>query len=267
MAAKFCFAIEKKPDDVSAGDLLTLGRSACLALVLKNFYPRQLCAHVAAIVKATERDTYAVEPRIERVGRAIFDAADNPVALTDYYAQAPMMLRFIREKLAPFAAPGDLLRLWADEMFPAGAQLARFHPPQLVNFGLVRHFGVGAEAMPHEDHTEWDIPDNAAAKQQVRQYAANIHMEAAQEGGELWLWDSGHTCQQAYRTDQLKDSYSLDPAKLGPPAVRILPEAGDLVIFDCRLAHAVRPVLAGCRIAVSGFIGWMSPDRPLQLYS
>jgi hypothetical protein len=267
MSADFYFALEKNAEQVNVEDLFALGHSPCLALVLKNFYPRPLCEHVARIVKTTQRDAYAIEPRIERVGRAIFDAANNPAALTDYYACAPEMLRFIRKKLAPYAAPGDLLRLWADEMFPAGAQLARFHPPKLVNFGLVRHFGVGAEALPHEDHTEWDIPDNEAAQRQTHQFAANIYVETAAEGGELQLWNKGHISSEDYRADQIPGSYSLDPQKLGPPMVSIAPEVGDLVIFNCRLAHAVRTVLAGCRIAVSCFIGVENPDRPLQLYS
>ena len=133
--------------------------------------------------------------------------------------------------------------------------------------GLARVFTSTAEALPHQDVLRWDAPlECTSAQSLLTQLAANIYVQPSEGGGDLELWSSSLD-RDEYERLKLPGSYGLDRAKLPPSAVRVKPEAGDLILFNANKTHAVRPVTSGIRVTVSCFIGVRSLTLPLSMWS
>lgn len=257
----------KTVTEFDSRDLVDLVAGNYVAIKIPNFYPRDLCDRfINPIMSHQDVESYAVARDIQKIGKAIFDAASDPSALEEYYRTAPAALDGLRQFFHPYLAPMDKLRLLLQERWPAGSLIESLHGRPMF-CGLIRAFGEGSEARPHQDMSHWDVPDSEAAKSLITQIAANIYMSVAHSGGELELWASGISDPQEYAASQVVGDYGLDRAKIGQSVVRIKPEAGDLIMFDARKIHAVNRNNGGNRVAVSAFIGYRGPMLPLTIYS
>ena len=252
---------------ICAEDVAEIVKGYILAVRIPEFYPRELCDRfIGGILAHDKIEHYAVAPDIKKIGKAIFDAASDSSALDEYYATSANALREMREYFHPYLAPMDKLRLTLQEVWPSGSLIENLHG-KLMFCGLVRAFGKGSEARPHQDMTHWDIPDCQAAQTLTTQIACNIYMATVDSGGELELWAHGIGDAKAYTETQTPGDYGLDRHKIGPPVARISPRKGDLIMFDARRIHAVTRIEEGVRVAVSSFIGYRGPTAPLSVYS
>jgi hypothetical protein len=248
-------------------DLVDLVDGGIVALRLVEFYPADMCRRFSASIMSHRRaEHYAVAPDIKKVGKAIFDAASDPSQLEEYYRTALPALEDLRQFFQPYLAPIDKLRLLLQERWPAGSLIESLHGRPMF-CGLIRAFGEGSEARPHQDMTHWDVPDSVPARSLKTQIATNVYMAAAERGGDLELWTSGIADPKTYAQLQTPGDYGLDRARIGASAVRIKPQAGDLIMFDARRIHAVNRIDRGMRVAASTFIGYRGPTQPLTLYS
>lgn len=88
------------------------------------------------------------------------------------------------------------------------------------------------------------------------------------KGGELTLWDRRIVTEEEEQAFRLPSSkYCLDECKLGPPALTIRPESGQLIIFDSNHPHAVLPSHGGVRVTMALFIGYCGKGKPLYLWN
>jgi hypothetical protein len=211
-------------------------------------------------------ESYEVAPDILKRGKSIFDAASDPRALEEYYDVAPSALAELRKFFDPYLAPMDKLRLVLQERWPGGGLIESLHGRPMF-CGLIRAFGETSEGRPHQDMTHWDVPGSEPARTLITQFAANVYLSVAEDGGELELWPYGFSNQQEYDRCKTAGDYGLDRAKIGPSLVVIEPQLGDLIIFDARKIHAVHRINKGVRVAVSTFIGYRGPKSPLTVYS
>ncbi|MEM1155652.1 MAG: 2OG-Fe(II) oxygenase [Pseudomonadota bacterium] len=254
-------------DQLKSGDIIDLDLGNIVGIRIPGYYDKTLCHEAARkVINKPDLEAYDVAPDMCKIGKAIFDAATDRNALSEYYKRAPQDLKKMRRFFAPHLAPMDQVRLDLQEMWPAGSSLERLHG-QTMFCGLVRVFKEGSEARPHQDMAPWDVPESVPVKSLKTQMAMNIYLANAEQGGELELWDYGIHDQALYCALKEANDYGLNRKKIGPSCATIRPEIGDLVIFDAQRIHAVNRIAKGNRVAVSGFIGYRGTTQPLTVFS
>lgn len=262
-----CTSLVRTTQLICAEDIISLAEGPLLALRLPHFFPIKLCDEFTpGIISHPETEYYAVAPDIKKIGKAIFDAASDPLALDNYYENAPRALQQIRQFFHPYLSPMDKLRLILQEAWLPGAIIENLHGKPMF-CGLVRAFHGGAEARPHQDMTHWDVPESAAAQTLATQIACNVYLETAIRGGELELWDYGITDPTEYSATQTEDDYGLNRQKIASSSVRVSPAKGELILFNARRIHAVNRIDEGVRVAVSSFIGYRGQSECLTIFS
>jgi Rps23 Pro-64 3,4-dihydroxylase Tpa1-like proline 4-hydroxylase len=253
-------------DHIDWRDLAGLVDGAFIGLRIQDFYPAELCDRRIGDIVDQAVESYQICAGVKRIGRAVAESAADPDQLGDYYKSALEAMQRLRRLFYPYLAPMDKLRLELQEQWPAGSTIERLHGLPMF-CGLIRTFREGAEVRPHQDMIHWNAPDAAPARLMIAQLSANIHLAAAEHGGELELWNYSISASEQYRELQLSDDYCLDRARIGAPTVTIKPQKGDLILFDARRIHAVSRVEKGVRVAVSAFLGYRGPTQPLTVYS
>ena len=119
--------------------------------------------------------------------------------------------------------------------------------------------------MAHHDILSKDAPDSFRAHSLKCQIACNVYLSMPLQGGELWIWNReiGEKEFDAMRGS----SYGIEPKLLGEPSIVLKPEAGDMIMFNSRLMHAVSTGNDGPRLSISCFVGFRSQSSPLTLWS
>lgn len=267
-----CKTAEFNPDirvveELRQNDIIELELGNIVGIRVPGYYDTTLCQEAATkVINKPDLEAYDVAPDIGKIGKAIFDAASDRNALSEYYERAPHDLKMMRKFFAPYLSPMDKVRLDLQEIWPAGSYLERLHG-QTMFCGLVRVFKEGSEARPHQDMAHWDVPESAPAHALKTQMAMNIYLSSAEEGGELELWKYGIRDEAQYDATKEAGDYGLSRAKIGPSSAKVRPETGDLIIFDAQRIHAVNLIIKGDRVAVSGFIGYRGATDPLTVFS
>jgi len=254
-------------EELRQSDIIDLELGNIVGIRIPDYYDKTLCQEAATkVLSKPDLEAYDVAPDIQKIGKAVFDAASDPNALAEYYERAPGDLKMMRDFFAPHLAPMDKVRLDLQEIWPAGSYLERLHG-QTMFCGLVRVFKEGSEGRSHQDMAHWDVPESLAAHTLKTQMAMNIYLSSAEEGGELELWEYGIRNETQYNATKEPGDYGLSRGKIGPSSAKVRPETGDLIIFDAQRIHAVNKIIKGDRVAVSGFIGYRGATEPLTLFS
>jgi hypothetical protein len=253
-------------DALTLADLLALTRGTVLAVRVPGFHDVAACAAAATcLLEHPARAGYQNAPQIGRIGMAYFEGQTNE-GRARYHAEAERTTALLREAYAPQADPIDALMDAVNTAWPAGARLEALEGLPMFA-GLVRTLEAGTQLRPHQDVLEWDAPERcAAACEFVSQLAANIYLRTGPAGGVLELWDFGLE-RADYERQRLPGRPALDRQKLPPPALRIAPRTGDLIIFSSHRLHAVTPVIGNPRVTASCFIGVRGVAAPLTLWS
>lgn len=251
--------------------LVALAKGRTLAVIVPNFCDADWCRHVGDRILEDHRlGGYQTEDgagQIKKLGTPLFEVAgSDPARLEQYYATARASIRALRQLSRPFPYPMDRLRLTLQETWPAGAGFEMLHPGRIMNVGMPRVFESGVAALPHVDRLAWDVPDSAKARTLRAQWAANVYLRTAADGGELELWREAPV-GEAYAALRLAGTYGLDRSRLGPPQAVIRPQVGDLILFNSNRIHAVRACRGGPRVTASCFIGFRGLRQPLTYWS
>ncbi len=253
-------------DELTFGCLDDLVHNRVRAVRLPRFYPEDLCERVSAALMADEHfGYYATALNVGRVGIAYTETVIDPSLKEPYYDQATSAIWALRKCCAPYYSPMDRLRLEISELWPAGIGREDVDGrPMFV--GISRVFEKGAESLPHQDLLHRDAPHSARAAELVGQLAGNIYLKIPGAGGHLQMWNIGYD-DEDYDERRLNGSYGLDRELIPEPEIAFLPEAGDLILFNTRLLHAVPPSSGGARVTLGTFIGYRGDDQPLTFWS
>lgn len=259
-------------DSLSYEELARLFDGRRAALIVRPFAKPDLCRQIAEkLLGLGEEEPYLHEVK---VGDAIqykhlgVNRVGYPFNLTlskdasseskqHYYEEALHGTRRIRELADPTLSPIDKLRLFLDELWPNGANVAAFEGRKmLVGIGrLMRaELSAASEETPHVDI----LPPHVHALD--NQLAANVFLRMPDRGGELLLWDI-----PPFRQDAPPGSNLLSYDHLGDPLI-IAPQLGDLTLFCSMKPHATTSFPAGLRITLQCFIG-EKHGEPLYLWN
>jgi hypothetical protein len=254
------------PRGPALNDLLALVRGAVLAVRSPGFYDTAACAEVSGrMISHARRAAYEKAPLVGRIGMAYFEA-ETAADRARYYRDAAGWARALHEAYGPHGNPIDLLCSVLDELWPGGARPESIEGVPMFA-GLVRLIEPGGQLRPHQDVLEWDAPrDCPAARELLAQLTANVYLRTDGAGGELELWDRGLD-RHEYEDRRIPGTPALDRGRLPEPALRVVPQSGELILFNSARLHAVAPVREGTRVTASCFIGVRGLSAPLTYWS
>jgi hypothetical protein len=122
--------------------------------------------------------------------------------------------------------------------------------------------GIGRITKASLSHLSADEPHFDALPERYlkldSQFAANIYLKVPTSGGELEVWDVPPMKPLAVVPKNWRSSL--------PQSIKIKPNVGDLVIFNCRRPHAICSFSGEDRVTVQMFIG-LQENQPLQLWN
>lgn len=254
-------------DRFDADDLEGLLSGRLLAVRLRSWYtPLQAHRLSRRLLRHPAFSRYSVAPDVgvQRVGYSFFETRGDAERLARYFDCAVPTIHELRAVWAPLQSPIDRLRLELDERWPGGANLARMDGRPMFA-GVARLFEDGHQLEPHQDILGRET-EHAFAQGLGAQLTANIYLRTPQRGGELEIWEAMPGAAEAAALATGTHDF-LDRARLGPPAVRIRPAAGELVLMLSSRIHAVQPGQGGPRISVSTFIGHETRSDRLLLWN
>ncbi len=259
----------KYSEEIISEDIKKLVSSELSVLVIKNFYPKQVCRKIVKEVLSQPKDIekYTHEVIVDGKVHQEYFGVDrlgvpfnltyngNALAKKRYYHDVTRAHSNFRQLSKPLLAPIDLLRLQLDERYNLGATIASFEGLKM-RAGIIRitesKYSHMSEEQPHFDALPLKYAELNA------QLAANIYLDVPEEGGELEVWDVQPLSPLDKTPSNWRNSL-MEP-------IRIKPAEGDLIIFNCRMPHAIRSFKKGKRITAQVFIG-IQQERPLQLWN
>lgn len=201
---------------------------------------------------------------IGHIGLSSYGIDDNVEAFSQYYKNALLA----QEKVEAFFAPdisvmtqfvGDLNQHWT-----AGAQKALLHNDPMFA-GIIRLIPKKSSVHAHQDLVAWSNPNSKLVNTITKQLAMNVYLSTPSTGGELLIWDCSYDKETF--DDLAEGEFYILPRKLPEPTLRLKPNEGDLIVFNCRNLHAISQSTDKDRIACSCFIGYTNNEQPLVFWS
>lgn len=253
-------------DQLTAESLRALAAGEIELIWHRGFYPAEFCDEaLPRIVRHCEGSWSTLAADYQVIGVGLGEAVETADGERRYLATAAKTTALIRNVIfAGRPSPCDLLRLQLDELWPAGASVARSKGRMLLP-SIVRRWPAGGHANPHIDQR--DGVELLAEYHLSRRLGANIYVEVPPPGfgGEIDFWEICER-EEEYRSARRPD-YGLDRDQLGAPLCSISPGKGDLLIFDAARIHGVRAVDQGSRVTAACFIGVQEVNAPLLVFA
>lgn len=261
-----------RPDDListtrtafAAADLQALLDGEAPAVRITDFLDPRTLAHVReSFVGRTDHGPLATDSRFRRIGYAFSETKDADDR-ERYFADAIGNLDALRALAAPHLYPADSIRLLLDDAWPTGSTLLRLDGRPFFA-GVARYQQGGVDLEPHTDNVSRNLPPELGLHV-ARQLSVNVYLDVPDAGGELEIWDE-YPDENDYR-DRIGDrTYGVDRATVGDPSWVVRPKPGEAIFIDPRRIHAVAPSQDRPRITIGLFIGVVTADSPLVVWS
>ncbi|TBR37401.1 2OG-Fe(II) oxygenase [Marinomonas agarivorans] len=231
-----------------------------------EYFKKQNAKDIANKLKESQLfGNYVNAPKIGRIGQAFFECQNDKISLSRYRKYASMWIKTMRKEVSPLLSPIDCLRLELDEIWPCNCNLAEIDNQKLFA-GLVREFKEGSYAEPHNDVLSWDLISDMHTNI-TNQLAANIYLKTSEIGGELRLWHEWPNTKEEYDAIRIEGSYGVKEELLNSHYLEVVPEVGELILFNPTRIHSVEKIDQGSRLTWSCFIGLENDSKPLQIWS
>ncbi len=271
LSTKGVIAMFIEVDTLTSSVIRSLADGKILAVRVKGFYPESLCKDAAKAIKNfNTTDYYAVTKDIgimKKIGPAIFDYAESTEKVADYYRQVPKTKEVLNNIFNGWN-PLDRVRNEVNICWKQGCVGEELHDQEMY-YGLVRVFENGSFALPHQDMTHWDMPNCENAQTIKKQFAVNVHLQTPEIGGQIIVYNKSIRDQSEYNARKIQGTYGLriDDIPL-LEQVCIKPSAGDLIISNSQMIHAVLENQGTFpRYTTSCFINYRGDDKPLRMFS
>lgn len=233
------------------------------AIHVPGFYPKAESAELSKRIAAHQAlEAYEVQNSLKRLGMGYVDVGGEGGKAERYHSEAVASIQEIRRLAYPLISPVDHLRLLLEELWPQGATIETVGG-QKCFVGTCRVIEAGAAMLPHSDRFGRMRLDGL--NDMSGQIAINIYLQMPESGGDLQLWLHEPNAEQDERQ---RATDGLTYEELGPPALVVSPDDGDLVMFNSQLIHSVRSSQGNVqRVTMSFFIGYRGEDKPLSYWS
>ena len=253
-------------NELSTNTLQKLATRQLGAIHVPGFFKSEICEEIAAKTLNHEKLGHYTKKYTSTVGRICMPHIDSEwddELTTQYHDEALPSIEGIRDMFTPYISPIDLVRLRLQELWPNGANLLRLKGRNCF-VGAFRVFTPKKSSfLPHHDRIdeETDAPEIADITDQL---VANVYLQVPNTGGDLQLWlREPNEKERAH----IRDVEGLPLETVEKHVVSIHPEAGDLIIFNSWMLHAVSPGEEIPRVGMAAFIGVHGQDKPLSYWS
>jgi len=252
--------------ELTRESLLDLARRQIAGIHVKGFFQTDLATQVAAQAISHPELGHYHKKYTSSVGRVMIphiDTESDPVVAEKYYREAAGNVAAIRSMFLPYMSPVDRIRLLLQELWPGGANIQQIRGKKCF-VGAIRVFQPKtSEFFPHNDRIDYET-DAPEVVDITEQLVANMYLQVPDRGGDLCLWLRDPTPAEH---DIIRNVEGLNANDIEPPALRIHPDAGDLIIFSSRMLHAVTSCETGYRVGMAAFIACRTPEQPLTYWS
>jgi hypothetical protein len=252
-------------DRLTVESILDLTQGRTHLIRRDEFLPVDQCrAALPRIVEVCERAHYTLTPDLQSIGTSLGEASESAGNEDRYLATAADTTAVVRDYVfAGHLSPLDRLRLLLDELWPAGATVARSKDRTMLP-GIIRRWPRGGQANPHIDQRNIPLLEQYALQRRI---GVNVYVEVPPpgNGGDIDFWDVIDDEDDYLR--RKRSDYGLDRATLGEPVWSCLPRQGELLMFDAARIHGVRQVMSGTRVTAACFIGVRGADDPLLVFA
>lgn len=247
--------------NLSLENLKNLADNRIPYIRVKNFIKKEDLEILLQQLDIVGFDYYQnVNPPIGKIGTTVFENQDSCPTYFD-------MSRKILNKLSIYAPEHKkAVESLKKRLTKLGLSQKHGNPSEEYFTGLIRIMRNGA--LLHIDFAPFDAK-NYSIKNIRFQIACNIFLKLPQNGG-------GHTIvynRQWHHQDELykmKNSYGyLEDVVELKDSVNIIPEAGDLILFNSRNFHEVKPnkSVEDDRITLSCFAGIDAEQKTIEFWS
>jgi hypothetical protein len=245
------------------------------AICLRGYLPKQLTLGWADAVSGYNFRAYSVTEgdsggAAYYCGPNLYDTApvhDGVVDYSPYFVAAEAGLRQLADTMRIFNLPhpiDDVLAPLAEDLHEGPVELAQEGEGQPYFAGVVRSISNGIHH--HVDNGPLEAPELIIGTT-TAQASVLIYLDTPGDGSGALNVFHKEPSQLDYILNR-HPSYGFTPDAVNDAGVtRIVPEAGDVVIFNARHIHAVEPSTPGTRrITISTFFGLL-PDGRLVMWS
>lgn len=238
-------------DKLTVDHLLRLATGVLGMVRVRGFAAPAMCARIMGALANAPMGSYdetVIYPPVAKLGPAAYDSYGANELDGNYWQLAGDAAK-IRGTLLDGGDPlayaiGALRDAWGGPMEPARSN------GRPLFAGMVRETAIGLKM--HFDDIEHELPD-ALELRPVSQLALNWYISMPDGGGDTVVYRRRWTpSDEAHR-----DGYGWDESVVdGIPSASARPEVGDVIIFDPRNYHLVRPNVGdGRRVSFSFFLG------------
>jgi hypothetical protein len=237
------------PERLARDHFLRLAAGDVAAVHLRDAVSATACARFAeslGSVHLTDYDVRRYRIPAARLGPSLNEANAGGTIAAEYWEKRDLTLKFwgdADENLR--AACGRIVGdAWSGDVRPAtvaGRELF---------WGILRELSSGT--VLHCDDVRREYSPDLLDDPPQAQMGFNMFVSTPDIGGETLVWD--RKWQPADENHRTGIGYSPEILN-GQAHVTVKPRAGDVIIFDSRNIHAVRPGNSGRRISLSFFIG------------
>ncbi|BAI74121.1 hypothetical protein AZL_a05900 (plasmid) [Azospirillum sp. B510] len=254
-------------DTLTEDVLRKLFRREHIVVRVPKFYNPEYCAALAEGVMADIVDTAGSGIYASNID-SLWAARRSEDRHRRYFETGIVIQRRLRQVSAPHVSPTDLLRLTLDEAWPGGTALMCRNGLK-APFGISRLWRVGSEGLPHQDLLKRELGDDKLDELKISdQIGVNIYLTTSSAGGELETWDFVVSDDEYEEIAQrFEGSYGYPREMLPRESLVVAPEVGDLIMVNTACVHAIRKIVDGERLTISGFVGCAGEDRHLLCWS
>lgn len=247
-------------DTITRDNLDDLFNNRIAALRIPGFVSHSDCKLAISEIERYGFSFYRnVDPPIGRIGITQFEHAKEKVE----YFRVASAANAVRKEIFPVGQdPVELVMQSLPTLRQGSVAIAKENGSMQYFAGLVRLIEDGA--LLHCDWAPHDAPDWSIG-QVTGQIAWNIYYSVAARGGETSIYRQPWTPEIELYADSYSYGYSYQAVR-GCYRHDLVPEQGDLLLFNSRNIHSVGSSQEGSRISASSFIG-RTPDGELVLWS